>query len=132
MSFAEDAVSHEGDAAKVVLPLGELGELTIEVEAIDHRCSVPHSGKVESCAVGTPYELIDIAIECAAYKALLASGEIHHVEAVPVALVSIAFHALPSDHGAIGRVLRIGVIAHVIVRSIGLADVLGLSCLYII
>ena len=93
---------------------------------------MPYTGEVESSAIGTPYKLIHVAVEGTAHETLLACGKVHHVEAVPVALIAVALHALPSDHGAVGRVLWIGVIAHVLVRSIRLADVLCLTSLNVI
>ena len=102
MTLAENLVAHEGDASKVILSLGELGELAIQSEAIDHRGSMPYSTEIESLTIGHPHKLIDIAVEGTAHKSLGSSSEVHHIEAVPVALVAIALHALPGNHGAVG------------------------------
>ena len=100
--------------------------MLVEVDAIHLRGAMPYTGEVDLTGIRAPQEGIHVGGERLADKLLLARGTIHHAQAVPVSLISIPCHALPSDVLPIGRVLRVGVVAtHLRAVSGRLAEVGG-------
>ena len=100
--------------------------MLIEVDAIHLRGAVPYTREVDLTGIGAPQKGIHIGGECLADKLLLTCGSIHYAQTVPIGLVTIPCHALPSDVFPIGRVLRVGVVAtHLRAVSCRLAEVGG-------
>ena len=122
-----DAVARSENLARVAEHLertevhpvvGELANIAVEVGLVHVYTSVPAAYEVEIARVGRPAESVYVRVEHLGHVSLLAGEEIVYAEAVAVALVSVALHRLPSHVLAIGRELRVGVVAHVIVGTL--------------
>ena len=88
--------------------------------------AVPGSNEVDGLGIG-PDESIDVAVELLGHVCLLARLDLIDTEAVAVALVSVALHALPSHVLAVGRERGVGVVAEVVVAAGGgrVAEAMG-------
>ena len=101
--------AHEGVVAHVV---GELLYIAFEVGHVDIGAPVPHAGEVNLRRLGVPAKFVHAALERLCHELLLARGEFHDAEPRAVALISVALHAEPREVAAVGRELRVLVVAH--------------------
>ena len=101
--------AHEGVVAHVV---GELLYVAFEVGHVDIGAPVPHAGEVNLRRLGVPAKFVHAALERLCHELLLARGEFHDAEPRAVALISVALHAEPREVAAVGRELRVLVVAH--------------------
>ena len=106
-------VAEHLNRAKVHLVVGELFKLAIDVGLIHVHASMPATNEVERLGVGSPAEGVDVGVELLGHILLLAGGEVVDAESVAVALVAVVLHRLPSHILAVGRELRVGVVAYV-------------------
>ena len=116
----------------VVHAFGELLYFSLQVGAVNHAGGVPYAREIKGFAIGRPAIIVHTRLEGFGDVGLLAVAQIHYAQAVAVAFVSVALHALPGDASAVGREFRVGVVAHVLVLGIFLTQVSGLLGCYII
>ena len=124
----DEVVAAECDAAVVVQAFGQADGLfaftpVVQAEAVDLRGAVPRGGEVEG-RVRRPDVAVHVGVETGIGAELLVLLQVEHVEAVAVALVAVAGHALPGDVASVGRELRVGVVALVLVSLGREADAL--------
>ena len=99
----------ELEGTPVGLEVGELGDLALEVGAIEVDGGVPHTYKINGAAVFGPAEVIDIRVEgfcdidfgrfCGFVVQL---AEVIDAEALAVGFVAVTFHGEPRDVAAVG------------------------------
>ena len=98
---------------------------------------MPYTDKVQALRVVVPAIVIYARLEAFCDKCFLPVVQIVDTQAVPVAFITIAFHALPRNVFAVRTEFRIGVISsHLIgsirILSIQFAQVQRCTFLYII
>ena len=113
MTFSNQFVTTEIYRSIIIHTICKLGHFIAHchVYMIDVFFTVPYTEEVKTFRVLSPLEFVHVRFEIIANKHLFASFTIHHTQAVPVAFITIASHALPSNIFSIGRILRIDIIA---------------------
>ena len=84
----------------------------LDVEGIELVGGVSVADEVQCLAVVGPAEARAALVELGRVVGLFARFEVHHKDALLVALVAVAFHAFPSHQFAVGRDDGVEVVAH--------------------
>ena len=101
---------NEGVIGRVV---GDLAQFPFEVGHVEVDFPMPYAGKVQPLAVGRPKEGIYTAVEAFGDVTLLAGTQFVDAETCAVAFISVALHAAPRNVLAVGRELRVLIVADV-------------------
>ena len=93
----------------------ELLDLALRADHVEVFGAVPDAEEVEACALDVaPAEGIDVALPVDIL--LLAGSHLADAQAVEVGLIAVALHGQPGDVLAVGRELRILVVAYVVLE----------------
>ena len=110
--------SQKFQRAEVVPAVSELLDVAVEIGRVDIHASMPATEEVQRAAVTVPDIVIDIGVELLGDIAFLACGKVHDTEPVAVALIAVVLHALPGNVFAVGRELRIDIVAYLHVTGL--------------
>ncbi len=83
-----------------------------DVGGVELRGTLHGRHQVDGLAVALPGEGVGVIVERFGHVCFLTRGELHHEETVLVRFITIALHALPGQVAAIGRELRVDIVAH--------------------
>ena len=100
-----------------MLTFGQLGDLTVQVHFVQLFGSVPACVENQRLIV-QPCILIDVTVQRTTEEPFLARLQIHHHQAVLVTLIPVPLHRLPCNPHAVGRVTRVRIVSHVVLRQV--------------